>query len=120
MTQTRRRPGWVDPGSPATLIDRHSMAQAWDEGYRAGASDTRAAISQIISEILVGSIELRRGMARIAIATAEQRIAERRSLLDRCAERIHSELGRPAGYCYDGGPVAWATGTPAHHERWAA
>ena len=39
--------------------------------------------------------------------TAEQRYAERMAQMAGSAAQINAELGRPAGYEYRGGPVAW-------------
>ncbi|MEH1013061.1 hypothetical protein V6U90_08110 [Micromonospora sp. CPCC 206060] len=53
--------------------------------------------------------ELHAGWARHPIQrpTAEQRYAERMAEMTAAAGQVNAELGRPAGYRYDGGPVQW-------------
>ena len=59
---------------------------------------------------VVGDLaELHAGWARHPIqqATAEERYQERMAEMAASAVQVNAELGRPAGYRYDGGPVPW-------------
>lgn len=47
------------------------------------------------------------------LTSREQRIAERLAEMAGQAAAVNAELGRPPGYTYRGGPVAWETGAPA-------
>lgn len=48
----------------------------------------------------------------------ERESRERLEVFEQCARDINQRLGRPADYCYDGGPVDWETGAPDEGEAW--
>lgn len=43
----------------------------------------------------------------------EARVAARHAEMERGHDNMNTELGRPTGYRYRGGPVDWETGLPA-------
>lgn len=97
----------------ARIITPLVAENVYDAGLRRGAMQVREDIAETLADLAAAHGELHAAWTAAARVSHEQRVAQRIAEADQCAARVNTELGRPPGYQYRGGPVDWHTGMPA-------
>lgn len=84
-----------------------------ERAVRVARDDERTRIGETVAYVLERHLGLHRGLRELAGQTRAVRVATELRDMAASAGRVAEELGRPAGYRYQGGPVDWETGLPA-------